>query len=206
MGGVLRNLLLQCLRGLSLENRDLDLVIDGAGSADDLRAAVKDYSPHQNDFGGVKCRVRPDGVVFDIWRIEDHVNMSFSESPHAIEELLQHNLLDIDAVVFDLQTGALHDGGCLVAIERGVVDLLGPEGISQQFPAAQAAHIVLIGHKTTFELSHDCRRFVSERVSNPAIRNQVLQILTRKLESDSAHAEELLDSLVQEEPWPTMVS
>lgn len=204
MGGVLRNLLVQSMRGLSLDNRDLDLVIDGAGSPDELRAAVQDYWPKRNDFGGVKCRVRPDGLVFDIWRIEDHVNMSLSESPHAIEELLRHNLLDVDAVVLDLKTGVLYDGGCMAAIETGVIDLLGPAGVSQQFPAAQAAHIILVGRKTRFLLSHECRRFVAERLNDPEIRIQAIAIVCRKLRTDSAQAEQFVNSLTQEEPWPTM--
>jgi hypothetical protein len=205
MGGALRNLLLKCMRGLLLDNRDLDLVIDGAGSADELRAAVRDYWLQRNDFGGVKCRVRPDGVVFDIWRIEDHVNMCSSESPHAIEELLRHNLLDVDAVVLELQTGVLHDGGCLAAIESGVIDLVGPEGVSQEFPAAQVAHIILVACKTRFELSNECRLFVNERLDDPVIRNQVIAIVCRKLGANSVHAEQLLNCLAQEEPWPTMV-
>src|SRR5205085_5395371 len=71
-----------------------------------------------------------------------------------------------------------------------------------KFPAAQAAHIILVCRKTGFALSHGCRLFVSERVSNPSIRDQVVEIVTRKLGYDSAHAEELLNSLMQEEPWP----
>jgi len=206
MGGVLRNLLLQCMRGLSLPNRDLDLVVGGAASADELRAAVEDYSPHRNDFGGVKCRVRPDGLVFDIWRIEDHVNMSLEEEPASITELLNHNLIDIDAVLLDLETDTLHDAGCLAAIERGVIDLQGTAGISKNFAAAQVAHIVLVARKTGFEVSHNAELFIRERLRIASNRADVVAIMARKLQTEPTHAEEALNSLLQEEPWPTMAN
>src|SRR5216683_699381 len=57
MGGLLRNLLLEQLRGLPVSNADVDLVINGAGCGTELRDRLADYCISQNEFGGAKCQV-----------------------------------------------------------------------------------------------------------------------------------------------------
>src|SRR5947209_5139706 len=76
MGGLLRNLLLEELRALPMSNADVDLVIKGASSSTELRDRLERYCIRQNEFGGAKCRISLTGVIFDVWRIEDHVGMS----------------------------------------------------------------------------------------------------------------------------------
>jgi hypothetical protein len=206
MGGVLRNLLLEKIRILTIEPGDMDIVINGASSNADLNRAVQDYWLQQNDFGGAKCRVRRNGLLFDIWRIEDHVNMSLASRPHTIEQLLRHNLIDLDAVLLNIRTGCLYDYGCLAAIGRGGIDLLGPDGISPQFHAAQAAHIVSVVLRTGFELSSSARYFICRICDSNSLKTHTIEILSRKTGYSIAQAAEALDELLKEEPWPTMAT
>jgi hypothetical protein len=206
MGGLLRNLLLKKLRGLRIENADVDLVINGAQSVSELQTTIKSYWIRQNEFGGAKCRIRPNGIVFDVWRIDDHVTMSSAPRPHSISQLLKHNLLDVDAILVDLQTNDLYDYGCLAAIQRGRIDLLGKEGIAPNVAAAQAAHVTLIGFKTGFEMSDAAVRFVRHTCHSPPLKRNVVRIIARKMPQAIFQIEEYLDFLLREEPWPTMVT
>lgn len=153
VGGVVRDLLLAQLRGIEKPVGDIDLVIKGAASSQELRILLDDFESRANRMGGIKFSVRPKGVRFDVWRIEDHVNLMVSGPPYTIERLLRHFLLDIDAVVWDPRTGSLYDYGCLRAIQAGTIDLLGTEGISRELAPVQAAHILLIKHGTRFSLA-----------------------------------------------------
>jgi len=206
MGGILRNLLLEELRDLHVSNRDIDLVVNGAQSSGELRAKLRDFCVRQNEFGGAKCKVSPTGIVFDVWRMEDHVGMSSATKPHTVEQLLRHNLLDVDAILLDLQTGWLYDYGCLAAINEGQIRLLGNDGISKDFSAAQAAHIILIAFKTGFELSRDALELVRKIWESSHARSDVIRIVSRKVPDASAQIEKFLDGFLEEELWPTMTT
>jgi len=206
MGGLLRNLLVEELRGLPINNADIDLVVNGANSSSELRESVRDYCIRQNEFGGAKCQISRSGVIFDVWRIEDHVGMSSTAKPHTVEQLLKHNLLDVDAVLLDAQTEYLYDYGCVAAIQRGRVSLLGPEGISKEFAAAQVAHITLIAFKTGFQLADDALQFIRDVCERTNARSEVLRIAHRKAPEEYGRIEKFLNGLLKEELWPVMTS
>ena len=206
MGGLLRNLLLEELRRLPINTADVDLVVSGANSSNELRHNVRDYCIRQNEFGGAKCQISRSGVIFDVWRIEDHVGMSSRAKPHTVEQLLKHNLLDVDAILLDAQTEYLYDYGCVAAIQRGRVSLLGPEGISKEFATAQAAHITLIAFKTRFELAEDAVQFIQDVCERAKAVSEVLRIVHRKAPDEYGRIEKFLNGLLKEELWPAMTS
>jgi Poly A polymerase head domain len=206
MGGLLRNLLLEELRALPMSNADVDLVINGASSSAELRDRLRHYCIRQNEFGGAKCRVSATGIVFDVWRIEDHVGMSSTASPRTVEQLLRHNLLDVDAILLDLKTDQLYDYGCLAAIRCGKISLLGKEGISEDFATAQAAHIILIAFKTRFELSNGALQLVREICETAKAKSDVIRIVYRKMPAAGESVERFLDELLKEELWPAMTA
>lgn len=140
MGGLLRDLLLERVLRIPAKPADIDIVIFGAASLEEVLGKVRDGSASRNAFGGVKYRLRPKGIFFDLWRVEDHTNMDQASKPYSIERLLRHNLLDIDSILWDPGTDELHDCGCLQAITSGRIGLAAPEGISRKFAASQVAH------------------------------------------------------------------
>ena len=204
MGGLLRNLMLEKIRGFRVSSADVDLVVDGADSTGELVAKVRDYCIRQNDFGGAKCQIRPGGIVFDIWRIDDHVTMSSTPRPHTVNQLLRHNLLDVDAILLDLQTHYLYDYGCQAAIQHGHISLLGKEGISNDFAAAQSAHIILTAFKTGFELSSNALHLVRETCESANVKRDIIRMVSKKMPEARVQIEEFLYLLLKEEPWPIM--
>ena len=180
MGGLLRDMLLKQMLSVEVQPADLDLVIFGAGSIDEIRSKLGNANQSTNAFGGAKCQIHSDGLIFDLWRVEDHTNMAKAPKPHTIEQLLRHNLLDIDAILWEPATGCLHDCGCLQAITAGCIGLVGEEGISEKFAAAQVAHALAVAYKVNFPLSDDVRRFVA-KASEQCPRADIERILERKL-------------------------
>src|SRR6267378_319353 len=117
MGGLPRDLLLRQIRGIDVKPTDIDLVVEGANSVAAVRDRLGAAYVSSNTFGGAKCQFRPEGIIFDIWRVEDHANSVIAFKPYTIEQLLKHNLLDVDAILWDPKTDSLHDCGCLNAIQ-----------------------------------------------------------------------------------------
>jgi hypothetical protein len=206
MGGLLRDLLLERVQGIEAKPADIDIVISGAGSVHEIQNKLGNTSLSTNAFGGVKSRVRPNGILFDLWRMEDHTNIPKRSSPPTIEQLLRHNLLDIDAILWDPKNDQLHDCGCLKAITAERIDLAGREGISDKAPAAQVAHVLAVAYKTNFPLSAELRSFVvtASRRCDPA---EIESILERKLPHAAVPIEmfwkDILSGGTQECPAPT---
>jgi hypothetical protein len=206
MGGFLRDLLLEDVSKNLTRPADVDLVISGAHSIDEIRSVLGNVNQSTNAFGGVKCRLRSKGLVFDLWRIEDHTNMASAPRPHTIEQLLRHNLLDVDAVLWEPASDCLHDCGCLDAIAAGRIRMMGGEGISEQFAAAQVAHVLVTAYKTNFALSDEVRDFVAAS-SQSAANGEIERILERKVPYAAVPIEgfwkDLLNGGVQACPAPT---
>jgi len=205
MGGMLRDLLLERVLRVGAKPSDIDIVIFGAESVQDIRSKLGVAILATNAFGGVKCRLRPSGLVFDLWRVEDHTNMGDTPKPHTIEQLLRHNLLDIDAILWDPKTDHLHDCGCLRAITAERIGLQGPEGISKTVIAAQIVHVLTVGYKTGFPLSDDVRSFVVA-ASRRCPATEIENILDRKIPHAAAQMkmfwQDILHGGSQECPTP----
>lgn len=178
MGGLPRNLLMNRLGGAGINPVDADIVVFGAGSIDDLRSKLRGTVCSTNTFGGIKCQLRRNGMVFDLWRAEDHTNMPKSPAP-TVRSLLEHNLLNVDAVAWEPGTGVLHDLGCLDSIAERRIDLVGKQGISDSFLAAQAAHMLIVVFKTGFEISVNARAFLAD-ASARSKPGEIARILQRK--------------------------
>lgn len=196
MGGMVRNLMLERMRGIEVAPADADLVVDGASSTEALRSRLDPFYLSANEFGGAKCHVRPHGTVFDVWRIEDHTNMALAARPHTVEQLLRHNLLDIDAIVWEPRTDCLHDCGCRAAIETGCIDLMGEAGISPRFLAAHASHIIVVAYKTALPISDRALDFVKS-VCDIGERPNVIRSSLRKLPEAANAIDAFLDELLK---------
>jgi hypothetical protein len=204
MGGLLRDLLLERVLRIGAKPSDIDIVIFGAESVQDIRTKLGAAILSTNAFGGVKCRLRPTGLVFDLWRVEDHTNMAHAPRPHTIEQLLRHNLLDIDAILWDPKTDRLYDCGCLKAITVERIGLQSPEGISETVVAAQIVHVLTVAHKTSFPLADDVRSFVVA-ASRRCPAAEVENILDRKIPHAAAQLKMFWQDILHggSQEWPT---
>jgi hypothetical protein len=198
LGGIIRNLLLNELRGIELENGDVDVVINGAATTGDLQSKIQDFIVRQNEFGGAKCRLSYEGLLFDVWRLDDHVSLSITPGPHTLLHLLQHNVIDVDAVVWEPKTDLLHDYGCIRAIRRGRIELI-KDGIACDFAPAQVAHILIVAAKTGFELSQEAANFIRDVCSDNQKQTEVAKVLRRKAPDIVSPLEKLLPKLLEGE-------
>lgn len=209
MGGLLRDLFLDRTLNVEIRPADMDMVIFGASSIDEIHEKLGKTNQTTNSFGGAKCRLRPKGMVFDLWRVEDHTNMASARKPHTIEQLLKHNLLDVDALLWDPATDKLHNYGALEAIAAGRIGLVGRKGISEKFAAAQIAHVLTVCYKTSFPLSENARMFVME-ASRQCPAADVEAILERKMPHAAVQIEafwkDVLRGGAQECPTPARVA
>jgi hypothetical protein len=205
MGGLLRDLLLERVLQIEAKPADIDIVIFGAASVHEIRGKVGNTVLSKNAFGGVKCRLRPSGPLFDLWRAEDHTKMAGTPKPHTIEQLLRHNLLDIDAILWDPKTDRLHDCGCLKAITAERIGLQGHQGVSETVVAPQIAHVLTVAYKTNFPLSDEVRSFVAS-ASRRCAPAEVETILERKIPHAAGALElfwkDILSGGTQECPTP----
>jgi len=179
VGGVPRDLLLERQRGVSIPLADVDVVVDGAETVDELRNALGPFAMRENHFGGLKCRVRERAPVFDVWRAQDHINVGGGHERIGIERLLRHFLIDVDAVALETRTMRLFDLGCTAALEIGRIDMLGDAGVSPAFAALQGAHVLLVQRKTGFSLSPRLCRFVAEVCAGVGVA-AVMDLVERK--------------------------
>jgi hypothetical protein len=206
MGGLLRDMLLRTILGVEMRPADVDMVVFGARSIDEIKSKLGSVIQSTNAFGGVKCQLRAGGMVFDLWRIEDHTNMSEEPQPHDLEQLLRHNLLDVDAILWSPASDELHDCGCLGAIENRRIGMMGSEGISEKFLASQVAHVLVIAFKTGFSLAENARSFVAS-ASAQCRPGEIERIVARKLPRDAAQIEafwnDILSGGTQACPAPT---
>jgi hypothetical protein len=203
MGGMIRDLYLKQVAKIPVRPADADLVIFGASSIAEIGSKLDNLHPLKNTFGGIKIQPRPNGMVFDIWRVEDHTNMPVSSKFPTVEQLLRHNLLDIDAILWDPVDDTLCDCGSTDAIRTRKIGLMGPEGVSQKFLARQVAHVLVVAFKTGFELSDDLRAFVRE-ASAQSSPTEVQKVIQRKLPHAAAQIETLWNDLLSGgiQAWP----
>lgn len=204
VGGVVRDLLLDQIRMIKKPGGDIDLVIKGATDSKDLQSSFRDFDFRVNRMGGIKFRVRPQGTIFDVWRIEDHINLSSAGPPFTIERLLRHFLLDVDAVLWDTETGDLYDYGCLRAIQAGEIDLVGPEGISPVRAQVQAAHILLIAYSTGFRLSANARDYV-RKILRSGNREEVYAVFQEKQPGAMRALDRLIEEVFADLPHPVNI-
>jgi len=206
VGGLLRDLLIQLILKIDRMPADVDMVISGADSIEEMKNKLGTVMRSTNAFGGVKCQLRPNGMMFDIWRVEDHTNMALAPKPHSIEQILRHNLLDVDAILWDATSDSLHDCGCVNAIQTQRIGLMGPDGISRGFLATQVAHVLVVAFKTNFTLSDDLRSFVAD-ASARCRPSDIEKAIERKLPQATAQIElfwnDLLSGGTQRCPAPT---
>jgi hypothetical protein len=198
MGGLLRNMLLRKLRGLELAGHDVDLVVIGATSRQQLLDGVGEMYVSRNHFGGAKCRGPATGLILDVWRAENHVGMTETTTRPTVERLLQHNLLDVDAIAWNCRTGLLHEYGAFAAIDRAKIDLL-PQGVSKSFAGEQVAHLLIVALNTGFSLSDDAQAFVRGVSREKRGKQQIIQVLRRKAPDAVDRLELLLEQFTERE-------
>lgn len=123
-GGLLRDLL---IFGVDTSPRDVDLVIGGNTTTDELEAALAPYLDRRTRFGGLQLVV--EGVAVDIWPLQETWAFQHLGVPSpTFADLPRTTFLDVEAVVLELfveqgTVGKLHAFGFFEAILTGTLDI-----------------------------------------------------------------------------------
>lgn len=153
-GGAVRDCALRVLESIPAVSRDVDIVVEGYRSREELYKALIDYDPVPNSFGNPK--VTHNGIEFDIWRLEDNFGA------RSIGEMLEMVTTTLDAIAYDIKESKLIDTQCIASVRQHTVDLTPLSQWCHQHAAHNIAHIAKVAGKTGYELSTRTRKTIAE--------------------------------------------
>lgn len=190
-GGILRDAALQLVLGRDVRSHDVDFVVFGVPSEEDLRRCFSRDSARSNTFGGVKLTYS--GLSIDIWRAELQLRCAASSAPEAdIHSLLNCVTLTPDAVLFDPVSGELAEAGFLDALNHREMRLGRDSRWVRPWAAYHLAHLAHVYEKTGFRLHDE----ILERVRAVAADDLVEEARAYLARKGRPRASGLVDELV----------
>jgi len=193
-GGFLRNAVLATHFGIMVPARDLDFVVRGLGSDDELVALFERDEPQRTSFGGVKLEVG--GVGVDIWRTQLQMQVAGREpKDDPVSEVLQYVTLTTDAVGYDIVAETLHERGFLEAMGNRTIDFGERSLWIAKWRHFHIAHLAYVRAITGFGLSFRLRQRVLENVDQSVLQQAADYLASRK---KYAHPTRCLDALLAE--------
>lgn len=97
-GGVLRDLVLY---GTTVNPRDIDIVVDGEITSDELVILFFDYFVQKTRFGGVRININ--GLKVDIWPVKNTWALcNYPQFKNGLESLPFTTFLNIEAILFEI--------------------------------------------------------------------------------------------------------
>jgi hypothetical protein len=190
-GGFLRNVVLQSQLGISVRQRDLDFVVGGIDSDEQLAHLFRHDHAHRTTFGGVKLLLQD--VKVDIWRAELQMRVA-GHQPYTcpLTEILQYVTLTTDAVGYDPAACELHECGFLRAMQDREIDA-GPKSIwLLKWLPFHVAHLTFVRSITGFSLSDEIVSRLKTSLTPPVLGQAAEYLRNRKGEP---RAEELVHAL-----------
>ncbi len=172
-GGVLRNAVLALLLQKRFPIRDVDYVVFGLASDDELYDAFAQQHPRRNSFGGLKIDVG--GVTVDIWRAELEQVIA-GQSPHTAEpeDFLHCVTLTTDAVLYDPYARILYERQFVRAITDRTIDVGRDSRWIDPWVPYHVAHLAYVRRLTGFRISAGAaarvRDFATACVIEQAVR------------------------------------
>jgi len=160
LGGVVRDSAIKVLSGIEIPMSDLDFVVEGCKSQDDLREALSGFKFMQNSFGGFK--VIFGDLTVDVWRIEDQLGINDSVGAPTILKLLHIVTTSADAIAFDFFSGKIIDQGALNSISQQTIGLNLNSHWTPRVVSHHIAHIAKMMGRTDFVLSGSLRNKIKE--------------------------------------------
>lgn len=177
-GGVLRNSVLSEILHKPFPVRDLDFVVFGLATDEELYRAFALEQPRRNSFGGAKLSVS--GITVDVWRAELELRIA-GQPPQVtnIEDFLKCVTLTTDAVLYDPPTATLYEQGFLNAMSQRMIDLGADSLWVSPWKPYHLAHLAYVHRLTGFRISDRARACAREAASQPVIEEAVQYLESR---------------------------
>lgn len=193
-GGVLRNAVLSALRQERLPWRDVDYVVFGLDSDDELYEAFAPDHPRRNSFGGLKLELG--GTTIDIWRAELQATIA-GQASRVVEpeEFLPCVTLTVDAVLYDPRAATLYEQGFVHALRERTIETGRDSRWIEPWVPYHLAHLAYVRELTGFAIGPGAAACV--RTAGSAA---VVEAAVRYLESKGTcpHPRDTVASLVAE--------
>ena len=186
VGGALRDLFLSPPR----PRRDVDVVLGGV-TPESIRA-IK--GSNVNFFGGTTLLFG--GLAVDVWPLEDTYHIREFHLPKTIAGFLTGAPFNLDKIAFNLDSGILHDDGCLAGIASREIAYAPAQAYLEEI---QAVRCVLLRRKTAFALA-DSASALLDRVARRIRRDNtaVLEMKQYLAHFKDFYDESIFDSIVEE--------
>lgn len=170
-GGWVRDHYISFKKGINLQPRDIDIVVDLPQGAS-LESIVKNDHT-KTMFGGLATKTTTSSL--DIWDISDtYLIKSLTLNPN-IGVLPSTTVFSINSIIF--YPSQLHpksmvfESGFLDAIETGIISF---KSSRIPFPAIQAARAIMYSTKCSFEIHEDVKNFIIDVCDSPySIKNVI---------------------------------
>lgn len=177
-GGVLRNAVLSAVVHKRFPIRDVDYVVFGLDSDDELYEAFAAQHPRRNSFGGLKLDV--DCVAVDVWRAELEQIIA-GQSPRATEpeEFLHCVTLTTDAVLYDPRAAILYEQEFIRAIRDRTIDVGRDSCWIDPWVPYHVAHLAYVRQLTGFRISTRARARVRDAASASVVEQAVRYLETK---------------------------
>jgi hypothetical protein len=197
IGGALRDVVLRNLLGIEKKMRDIDFLVFGLESNEELENCFKGHDDlSSTTFGGIKLKL--DGVSVDIWRAELQMEVEGHAPPHersscSPQEALKYVTLTTDAIGYHLGDEQIYECGFYRAINRREIDLGERSEWLPRWVPYHLAHLASVWDATKFSLNPRVLNRIRQTVSPPAIEKAILYLEKKKRLSDG---ERILGALI----------
>jgi hypothetical protein len=161
VGGAIRNVIMDCVHGVSPPTRDIDVFIDGLAADFSLPAALAGETMTGADLGGVRWQPARAAHAWDLCLLPAFVVIRQCGLPPDRQTLLAHIDFNVNAVIYEPATRRFDERGCIGAIRRCELDFNSPRRVD---PLLSLYRILVIGHKTGFVLSRRLHAFARRTV------------------------------------------
>lgn len=193
-GGVLRNAVLSAILDKPFPVKDLDFVVFGLASDDEILRAFAAQRPSRNSFSGMKFNM--DGITVDIWRAELELKIAGQASQAArVDDFLECVTLTTDAILYHPGEAMFSEEGFLRTMAEKTIDL----GLHSQWidpwVSYHLAHLAYVRELTGFRISDRARARVREAASESAVEKAVHYL---ELRGKCINPQEAVLSLVSE--------
>jgi hypothetical protein len=177
-GGALRNAVLSSILNKPFLVNDLDFVVFGLASDEEIHTAFAAEQLRRNSFGGMKLSM--DGITVDIWRAELELKIAGQQPLVAsVDDFLECVTLTTDAILYKPGVVALKEQGFLRTMAQRVIDIGEHSQWINPWVPYHLAHLAYVRELTGFRISDRALARVSE-VASESVSEQAVEYLESK--------------------------
>jgi hypothetical protein len=177
-GGALRNAVLSAILNKAFSVKDLDFVVFGLASDDELQSAFANERPRRNSFGGMKLSL--EGITVDIWRAELELKIAGQQPQVAsIDDFLECVTLTTDAILYNPDVAVFSEQAFLHTMAHRTIDLGKHSRWIDPWVPYHLAHLAYVRELTGFSISDEARARVSEAASESVVEQAVQYLESR---------------------------